>query len=94
MRLDGVGLLTLKTWRLGPDGNYLTREPVIVTFTLTGLTSVDLIDLMQPSYIDRLVVELRQGSATVKWDAAYGVHGALTAAMIGVTFTNDCVDAG
>ena len=90
--LNGEGCLILKTCRLGPDGNYLPHEPVIVTFKLKGLSSVELIDLMEPSYVHQLVVEAHLNSTTLRWEAAYGVQGSLTAAEMRVTFVDGTAD--
>lgn len=84
--LDGHASVTLKTWPVDSGGRYIHEAPVLVTFSLEGLSHVEFDEFAASATLDQLVIERREDGFRLAWESAYGVQGLMEATQVTVSF--------
>lgn len=90
LRPAGTSLLRARTFRVHPEadaeGFFVQSKHVLVTFAMTGLSEVNLVEIKEAGVMSRLAVKTVKEGIELSFGAAYGVRGWIVARQIAVAF--------
>jgi hypothetical protein len=90
LRQGAPGSLQAYTFRIGPsvdaEGCHLLEKRVVVTFEIDGLVEAELFEFADRGYMDGLEIDRDESGITLRFEAAYGVHGRIKAKRVAITF--------
>ena len=84
LSLTGDASLVLRTFAMPDGANYDPGRPVIVTVSMNGVETVNLVEFAATAVLDELKFKRSGLSWRVSIEAAYGFHGSLIARNVSV----------